>query len=484
MENLTREQVIETVKATPYTYEKLPEGQRKDPEILRIAIIYGYEKYECFDPLCYALPEAITNDIIDWLISNNIYPETPNLLSNKYYVLCVLEKKPEIAYKVSEELQKNPEIQRLSLIFNPSFLETVGSVSIEQYLSDYGNKYNIPDYGIKDVLSDDMFIKRVLTMTPKVYLLLFDFQKKDKTNIQTILDVDGCNIELVPHRYLTADLINLSKQSYEMVFELLDDSTKTLEFLNIMNSSNNMTTYITNIFLLDSNLLDKFIKVLKNNDAVIEKVVDLIGDGNNYFYFSIHMLMIRNKDVKEFFEDFIVKNILIKGVNTEKKDASTQGYWSPVSSAGKRYKFARGVVGIDENGKKYEVNIDKTEKFYGFYYGHGEGTIEIAERAGCSININNLEATPYELALEVANQGLIVMHFEGTAMWLYLSQSISLEQYESLKSELAPREGFSNIAFMHNNKPHDEFFLTVGMIEKYCNYKVLRVNELGKSNTQ
>ena len=209
-------------------YSKLSEELRKDPEILRIAIESSKDTID--NPIRYALPEAITNDIIDILISNNMYPEEDNLLNNKYYVLRAIEKKPQILRNVSDELKKDPEIQRLTLVFNPNFISTLGADSLTEYMISYAKEYGLEineDNIIDIILSDDMFIKRVLKMSPKVYTLLSEEKKRDIENIQTILSVNGKNLIYVPSEYITDDYIELSIKNggclYNKHFELFYD---------------------------------------------------------------------------------------------------------------------------------------------------------------------------------------------------------------------------------------------------------------------
>ncbi len=202
-------------------YQNLSEELRNDPEVLKAVI--EHTRSTTGSQIEYALPGAITNETIDLMISNNIYPNTPNLLNNKYYVLRAIERKPQILEKVSDELKKDADIQRLSLVFNPDFLNTIGANSLTEYMMSYAKEYGLEineNNIIEIILSDEQFIKRILSSSPKVYTLLSEERKKDMDNINIILSVNGNNLVYVPNDFITDDMIEMAlRNGYSLSYK-------------------------------------------------------------------------------------------------------------------------------------------------------------------------------------------------------------------------------------------------------------------------
>ena len=202
-------------------YQDLSEELRNDPEVLKAVI--EHTRSTTGSQIEYALPGAITNETIDLMISNNIYPNTPNLLNNKYYVLRAIERKPQILEKVSDELKKDADIQRLSLVFNPDFLNTIGANSLTEYMMSYAKEYGLEineNNIIEIILSDEQFIKRILSSSPKVYTLLSEERKKDIDNINIILSSNGNNLVYVPNDFITDDMIEMAlRNGYSLSYK-------------------------------------------------------------------------------------------------------------------------------------------------------------------------------------------------------------------------------------------------------------------------
>ena len=202
-------------------YQNLSEKLRNDPEVLNAVI--EHTRSTTGSQIEYALPGAITNETIDLMISNNIYPNTPNLLNNKYYVLRAIERKPQILEKVSDELKKDADIQRLLLVFNHDFLNTIGANSLTEYMMSYAKEYGLEineNNIIEIILSDEQFIKRILSSSPKVYTLLSEERKKDMDNINIILSVNGNNLVYVPNDFITDDMIEMAlRNGYSLSYK-------------------------------------------------------------------------------------------------------------------------------------------------------------------------------------------------------------------------------------------------------------------------
>ena len=124
----------------------------------------------------------------------------------------------------------------------------------------------------------------------------------------------------------------------------------------------------------------------------------------------------------------------------------TKNRWSPISLTGKIYDFNRGVIGIDKNGQKYKIILDGTKRH------HSDATAEIGIRTNCTIK--NRNAGPFEIAIEIANQGVTIIQLEGNSMLIYLPDEMTHKQLESLKTETAPRKKFE-LSFTYKDYIYD-----------------------------
>ena len=273
---------------------------RKNPKKLRILLEknYNYTIHEYI--LSRIFSNGITNEDIDWLVSNNIFPETREFLDNKYYILQAFEKCPSVLNRLGKDIKKDPEIYRLSLIYEYKFLKILEFESIQQFLIEYGNKYNMKNCTVRDLIRDPEFIKRVLCDHPMVYTLLSDEHKKSEENIRAVLEADGAYIIIIPGSYITEDLLSFAKSSYSKFFEKLNDSSKILDLIDLMYQREIIFAYIFKIFTLDSTLLDKVVNILKNNDEASKKMGDLIE--MNEKLFTIFLDMVSDPRAKENFD--------------------------------------------------------------------------------------------------------------------------------------------------------------------------------------
>lgn len=154
---------------------------------------------------------------------------------------------------------------------------------------------------------------------------------------------------------------------------------------------------------------------------------------------------------------------------TPKSVREVSNLWSPVSSSGVVYKFNRGVIGIDKNGRKIEIIFDRTNRH------HNEATAEIGRRTNCIVGRPN--GNPFTLGVEVGKQGTIIVQLEGDSMLVYMPEQINQQQYNSLLSEINPRRSFSTVAFTHGDDVYDEPELTVDTLKEFLNNIVSSVRK-------
>lgn len=185
----------------------------------------------------------------------------------------------------------------------------------------------------------------------------------------------------------------------------------------------------------------------KNENFIIEKIKKLkeTPDKSNN---------IINKDYKKAnnFSDMLESIQLNKIISSQidlsslqlitKRNAIIPG---PESATGVVYKFDRGVIGITETGQVYEEILDGTN------YHHGETTRKIGKQTGCEIP-DEIGNPHFSVGVAVSLQGVLIIHLEGSAMFTYLPETISEEQYQSLEQEVIPRTNFEIISFTHNNQ--------------------------------
>lgn len=102
-------------------YNYLPEDLRKDPEILRLGIIYA-SIYS--NPMRYTFPEALTIENIFLAIDKNIFQDnnfTNEQLDNEEIVTYYITKRGSSIYsRLSERLRKDPHILEVAIRYNNS----------------------------------------------------------------------------------------------------------------------------------------------------------------------------------------------------------------------------------------------------------------------------------------------------------------------------------------------------------------------------
>lgn len=457
-------------------YRYISKELRNDPEILKLVLENRKDDIPLLNLVCRALPGALSNEIIDFLISKNIFFEKDNFLNNKYYILQVAEKIPHILSKVSSELKKDREIQILSLIYHPQFLEIVKFESLQQFLSNYGNKYNIADYSVEKAIKDSDFIKRLLFQAPKLYTLLPDEAKKNKENMLAILENDVTNLIFIPPAYTTNDEISLAKKPYSELFEILDDSSRIFAFFEMIKYYEKILAYVLYVFVKEPHLLDKFIKQLKNSEEASLEMVKIIGNSKQLFSEFLDMISF-NQQASQFFSELLTKYRIL----FPKKISESGNLWGVVGDEKIHvYKFIRGVIGVDVNGDVIEISLDNTIRH------HPDAIAEIAIRTGCVVKYATW--MPFEMAKEVSRQGTLIIQIEGASMTTYLPENLSLEQYNSLMQVLELCKEMKTIGFTH--KPNDLYAddpdlkikITLQDLIDYCNKMLENQNELGKQN--
>ena len=109
------------------------------------------------------------------------------------------------------------------------------------------------------------------------------------------------------------------------------------------------------------------------------------------------------------------------------------GKGSPVSKAGKVYEWDRGVIGISKDGRAIRENLDETTTH------HASATYLVATKFDIQFPRT---IQPFKAGINCANQGLLLMQFEGDNAYLYFPLSITNEQLKVLNDILMPRQSF------------------------------------------
>lgn len=138
---------------------------------------------------------------------------------------------------------------------------------------------------------------------------------------------------------------------------------------------------------------------------------------------------------------------------------SARRLWSPVSTSGIVYKYNRGVIGIGLDGTKYEIIFDGTLRH------HNEATAEIGVKTNCPVTDKN--ANPFFNGMEVSQQGTIIIQLEGDSMLVYLPETISEAQFQSIETEIIPRSNFSTVAYSHGNDIYDDPNVNVETLRQF-----------------
>ena len=100
------------------------------------------------------------------------------------------------------------------------------------------------------------------------------------------------------------------------------------------------------------------------------------------------------------------------------------------------YKFNRGLVMIDENGKKHEEILDFTRNH------HADRVPQIATDVFGRVISYQGPSTELVEALELAPQGLVTMLFEGNKCIMIVPDNLTVEAIDEIISELEPRDDF------------------------------------------
>lgn len=204
-------------------YEKLSEEFRKDSEILKAALEYS-GSFE--NPIKYALPEAITDEVIDLVVSKLDAKDIPEfLLNNKLFVLKYLGK-ANIMDRLPETLKNDLEVIYMFLINHSGFFSRYSDNILTESMIDFArdNNLEIHEDNIKEIiLSDNDLVKKFILIDPYIYGKLSDSGKANAENIYALLSVDGGNLSSVPNKYITNDMIEYAlKNGYTLFCKHFD----------------------------------------------------------------------------------------------------------------------------------------------------------------------------------------------------------------------------------------------------------------------
>ncbi len=118
---------------------------------------------------------------------------------------------------------------------------------------------------------------------------------------------------------------------------------------------------------------------------------------------------------------------------TIKRSSNPKKRWSPRDLiSGKIYEWDRGVIGISRDGVVIKRDIDKLVS------GHSKETQYI----GFITNCPTQKINPFEAAVNVSNQGTIIIQTEGMICFIYFPEYINEIQYNFLIEQLKPRYNF------------------------------------------
>ena len=171
-----------------------------------------------------------------------------------------------------------------------------------------------------------------------------------------------------------------------------------------------------------------------------KELFDFYSDLKNYGidYASLRHPNITRKMILEDIEKRLEKNANLDNTQSDQQltgrryDASTS--WSPVSDAGVIYEWNRGVIAVDSEGREEKENLDKN-----IFSHHADATIRVSRRLGSIIGITK---SPFEAAINATEDGLLIFQSEGDKALVYLPDTPSQQQIESLTRMLEPRKMF------------------------------------------
>lgn len=199
------------IRRNSVIFSYLSDEFRNDPELFQMAIEGKFEVW--FNPVRYALPEALTKNNIDLIVSKKLYDESVYLLDHQYYVLHAITNKKISFHKISERLKQNPFVVHVAWIFQSKLFSSYDysfiTDAMNQYVTDHQIEIN-PSTIRSVVLSDHVVVKQVLSLFPKIYLELSDHEKMNTENIHIVLSNDGNYLNLIPLEYINDDFIELA----------------------------------------------------------------------------------------------------------------------------------------------------------------------------------------------------------------------------------------------------------------------------------
>ena len=178
----------------------------------------------------------------------------------------------------------------------------------------------------------------------------------------------------------------------------------------------------------------------KRKKSTQEELLDFYSDSQKYgidYAFLSHPSITREMIVEDI-EKRLGKNANLDKVQSDQQltgrryDVSTSG--SPVSYAGVIYEWNRGVIAVDSEGREEKENLDKK-----FFSHHVDATIRASRRLGSIIGETE---SPFEAAINATEDGLLIFQSEGDKALVYLPDTPSLQQIESLTRMLEPRKMF------------------------------------------
>ena len=154
-------------------------------------------------------------------------------------------------------------------------------------------------------------------------------------------------------------------------------------------------------------------------------------------YASLRHPSITRKMIVEDIEKRLGKNANLDNTQSDQQlagrryNASTSG--SPVSKAGLIYEWKRGVIAVASDGTEEKEKLDQTGNH------HVDATIRVAKKLGSIIGATQ---SPFEAAINATEDGLLIFQSEGDKALVYLPDTPSLQQIESLTRMLEPRKMF------------------------------------------
>lgn len=159
------------------------------------------------------------------------------------------------------------------------------------------------------------------------------------------------------------------------------------------------------------------------------------------------------KELENIRSSFInnLEDLEITDTSWETIETSPKEFIAPISDAGVVYKYDRGVIGIDQYGKKEEIDLDEFNISSG---GHSLATLFI----GCLLNKECKEKyeslpimTPFESGKIISDYGIYIIQLEGDSMYVYNPETPTDIQKKALQEELDVRTNFK-IEYIENTK--------------------------------